>query len=94
MYGWSKDGFHMHGVGISRTILRSCDQVQVTVDGRKYMVSSEKAIEFVNRYKSIKIAGRGTKIGIISKSIMEPMEAPQPIPSQVEEDLPANASLF
>lgn len=69
-YGWIHSGYEPEGVGINREALNG-DKLQVNVSGFSYVVDCAEAIAFVKRWKSHYKTDGGTKIGVISKSIMK-----------------------
>ena len=69
-YGWTNAGFAPEGVGINREYLNG-ENLIVNVNDTAYEVNCAGAIEFVKRFKSHYSAPGGTKIGVISMSIMK-----------------------
>lgn len=69
-YGWVSSGYEPEGIGINREALFENKELTVEVNDVKYLVDTAQAIEFVRRFKSHKTMPGGTKIGIISKSLM------------------------
>ena len=70
-YGWISSGYEPEGVGINRDALFENEELIVSVNGNDYKVNCKEAIDFIRRFKSHTTMPGGTKIGIISRSIME-----------------------
>jgi hypothetical protein len=70
-YGWVKDGFHPHGVGINTKHLTVGEEFRVVVQGETYKVDVMKAISFSHYYKSVMPLGKGVSLRVVSKSILE-----------------------
>jgi len=70
-YGWVSSGYEPEGVGINRDALMENETLTVSVNGNDYTVDTKEAIEFIRRFKSHTTMPGGTKIGVISKSIMK-----------------------
>lgn len=71
VYNWRKDGLHQFGVGIAVDVLKTEKKIKVEVAGEKFELNCEKAIEFINKYNSVKTI-RGKRIGVVSKDLLEP----------------------
>lgn len=70
-YNWTKDNFAIEGIGIDVDILNNYDSIDIILDKETYRVSTEKAKEFIKRYKSIyRVRNYGKLLGVISKSIL------------------------
>lgn len=69
-YGWANSGYLPEGVGINRDALYDNDEIEVHVAGNKFKVDCKEAIEFVKMWRSHYKMDGGTKIGVISRSIM------------------------
>ena len=69
-YGWTLAGFEPEGVGINRQAL-DAEKLIVVVNDVEYEVDCQEAIDFVKKYKSHYTTDGGTKIGVISRSIMK-----------------------
>lgn len=70
-YGWQSDGLDVRGVGINKDVLFENESIIVEVDGVEYLLDCKQAIAFINKYKSHYTMPLGTKIGVISKDVLE-----------------------
>lgn len=68
-YGW-KDQYDPKGVGLSRDILINNEEIRVKVNDEYYLVNCQEAREFVRQWKSDITMPGGTRIGIVSKSLL------------------------
>lgn len=108
VFGWVKDGYHVFGVGINKRMLLNYEHIKLEIKGRLWQVSTEDAINFIQEYKSVKKVGEDTELGVVSKSILTPLNAPVPftyqrIPGkirrpkatkQIVDKVPTTASMF
>lgn len=69
-YGWVVAGYEPEGVGINRDALNA-DKLIVNVNDFDYEVDCQEAIDFVKKFGSHYSTDGGTKIGVISRSIMK-----------------------
>lgn len=70
-YGWVKEGMDCKGVGILMEILRTNKCLKIEIVGQEYLLDScDKALAFIEKYKSIFIAGGSTEVGVISRSLL------------------------
>lgn len=76
VFGWRRvdPQLHQFGVGISMEMLKSTDKIKVEVAGEKFFLDTAKALSFVQRFSAYKTI-RGKRLGIVSKSILEPVVA-------------------
>lgn len=70
-YGWAAQGFEPEGVGINREALNGTETLRVIVNEQEYDVDTAEVIDFVKKWKSYYATPGGTKIGVISRSIMK-----------------------
>ena len=71
MYGWASDGFIKEGIGINKDALFGTTELIAEVEGERYVVNCQEAIDFVRKYHSRKVMKGGTVLGIISRSLMK-----------------------
>lgn len=69
-YAWMH-AYDIFGVGIDLEALRGNDKIKVVVNGFNYILDCREAIEFINRFHSIKVVGMGKRVGVVSKSILK-----------------------
>lgn len=69
VYKWRDDGFHMHGIGINREYFND-PELQVEVDGKKYLLDTVKGREFVNKYHAFKRMGESW-VGFVSRDLLK-----------------------
>lgn len=70
-YGWELSGLLPEGVGINRETLYSYDELIITVNGEKYRLDTTEAIEFIRKHGSHETMTGGTRIGIVSRSLLK-----------------------
>ena len=84
-FAWEGDHIR-EGVGIKIEDLEKHDKIKLEVQGIEYEVSSKKALDFIEKYKSKFYAKNQTEIGIISRGILTRI-TPEPIkPEIIERD--------
>ena len=69
-YGWTRDNLDKRGVGVAMRELFAHFELELIIDKVKYQLNSKEAMAFISKYKSIMIV-KGTKIGIVSKTLLE-----------------------
>ncbi len=97
-FKWTVSGHHIFGVGIDMRILRTEPEITVVVDGKEYLLDGREAMDFVRHYNADYTAG-GTRLGVVSKSILKPLTGAvsaqiQPSTDQVEEEPSPQLPLF
>lgn len=70
-WGWGSDGLDKRGVGINKDALVNNDRLIVEVDRVKYSLDCKQAVEFIRQYKSFYDTPGGTRIGVVSKELLE-----------------------
>lgn len=70
-YGWVNMGYLEEGIGINREALLEGGTLTVKVNDCLYSVDCEKALSFIRKFASHKTMPGGTKVGFISRSIMQ-----------------------
>ena len=71
MYGWSKDGYDIWGIGIESSIFENYDSLNIIIGENTYRVSTDKAYDFVQKYNSwYKPKNYNLRIGVFSKSLL------------------------
>ena len=69
-YGWVKDGLESKGVGILYSDIKNNKFLKIEIVGEEYLLDCGQAIQFIEKYKSIFIAGGSTEVGVISRSLL------------------------
>ena len=69
-YGWMNSGYEPEGVGINKVALTSNEKLTVIVHDVEYELDTKEAIEFIRRFKSFYDMPGGTRIGVISRSLL------------------------
>ena len=91
-YNWVKDGFDVRGVGLAKHVLGGKENI--VVEGNEYSLDRAKAEAFIRRFESFYKAG-GTLLGVVSKSLLKPIVAPNNhIPTTEERPEVEQSSLF
>lgn len=76
VFGWTRvdPKLHIYGVGIDMAVLRKETTIQIEVADGKYILDCKQALSFIERFRAIKTI-RGKRLGIVSKSLLEPVNA-------------------
>lgn len=82
-YFWADSGYDVRGIGIEAGLLKKYPEIEIVVDKVVYKLDSNKAIEFVSKFKSFYQA-KGTLIAVVSKSLLKTVRKP------VKENISAN----
>ena len=91
-YNWVKDGFDVRGIGLAKHVLNSNENI--VVEGTEYSLDRAEAEAFIRRFESFYKAG-GTLLGVVSKSLLKPLVAPNNgIPEAEEKPEVEQSSLF
>lgn len=69
-YGWKNDGYTEIGVGIAKDWFIKNKEFIVNVDKQDYLVESDRAMDFINKYKSYENI-RGIRIGYLTKDLLK-----------------------
>jgi len=72
IYNWSKDNFHIYGVGIKKDLLSQFDILEIEINNQFYQLDTHAALLFAEKYNSYKVA-RGTTLAVVSKSLLCPV---------------------
>ncbi len=73
VYHWVPD-YHVFGVGIDTQKIKDNEKLLIEVGGSKYILLRDKAKEFILKYRSFKTVGKDKRLGVVSKSILEPID--------------------
>lgn len=72
-YNWVKEGFDIRGIGLAKHVLNGSENI--VVEGTEYSLDRAEAEAFIRRFESFYKAG-GTLLGVVSKSLLKPITAP------------------
>jgi hypothetical protein len=70
IYHWPPE-FDMRGVGIDADTLKGNESIAVNVQGKSYILDCKEAVDFVRKYSSFQTMSGGTKLGVISASLLK-----------------------
>lgn len=70
-YGWTKDGYHIWGIGIKMTDLLNNKDLELEVRDKTYKIKTLTIKPFVNRYNSFYRAKNDTNLAVFSFSLLE-----------------------
>ncbi len=88
VFHWRSSKNHIFGVGIALEILKAEKEIEVEVEGDLYRLDTVKAREFIQAYNSLKRVGKGRWLGVVSKSILTPMQVAEiASPKLAEEEI-------
>lgn len=84
-YDWLKKKYDGRGVGVSLPVLKRNREIEIEVEGDVYVLNCGAAIAFIRSYQSIEVHN-GTKVGVVSKTLLERISKPENevIPNVVE----------
>lgn len=92
IYKWKND-YHIFGVGIAIEHLEKNDQIAINIMGEDYTLDCVKALHFINKYNSHKEVGKGKVVGVISRSLLVPVDDNEPAKPPTPKD-PSTTRLF
>lgn len=73
-YGWSET-HDKRGVGVNLEFIKDNPSLEIEVDGVLYWLNQSDAIPFIREFKSVE-DHKGTKVAIISKSLLRELSRP------------------
>jgi len=78
-YGWVKDGFHIHGVGVNVNHLDEYDYLEITLEKKTTIIRTEDIRNFADRYNSYyDIKNSIVQVAVFSVSLLDPSLKPKP----------------
>jgi hypothetical protein len=72
-FSWTKDNFHIYGVGVNVKYLNDYDVLEIVLEGKSTLVKTQDIKNFANKYNSYKpIKNSMVKVAIFSISLLDP----------------------
>ncbi|GAG27912.1 unnamed protein product, partial [marine sediment metagenome] len=77
VYKWTKDGFHIHGIGINTKYLDNHTTLKIEVNKKITLIRTEDIKKFAKKYNSFRnINNSIVQVAVISLSLLDPSLKP------------------
>ncbi len=73
VYNWLKDGFHMHGIGVNINYLNNFDALEITLESKTSIISTDTIRKFADKYNSYyDIRNSTARVAVFSITLLDP----------------------